>query len=609
MARNVGKDAIAESVSTRSSIADTVLAQDTAAPTQILLRAVVVEVLYDLAAFPDEDLQEMKALVSPPELLDTAPRNSIIARVITAGADKKAADAAEEVTEEETRQAIESNTAIPEKEKIGKVGVLAYPFFPPHLCMPLKPGEQVWLVTDSSDIPSKIMYWMCRITEPDHVDDVNYTHGDRKFSGSLAPKTAKEKADTASGSTSITDTSSTEGEGTKEALDKNEDGLDDRVFGFPNGTGESEGQTLSEEMAYEEIVNVSEAYRQFRTQDVPRFTKRPGDLVLQGSNNTLICLGEERGWTINDIPGESETSNATEDDESLEQKKDKVWGSIDIVAGRGRYNWRLLGEDVDTATSQDPVPTSGRVIKNTTDSEAGRAPWVEINKNPQESNNADLNSKDNPTEGDPDYFSDASRIIVSHASDVDNRFGINTPGDTLPTAIGETFGQYDLINKANENPSFIIAKSDEIRLVARKLGENDPVEGAPEINGSIRIIKEGDPTGDLATVMLLPDGTVQISGSKIILGRHPDDEGLGEENEGPGEGGSQPYVKYQQLEELLTSMMEDVQTFCDTLSRHTTPGYGAPSTEILSAASKLKSDMSARIEEIPDLQSERIFGE
>lgn len=609
MARNVGKDAIAESVSTRSSIADTVAAQDTAAPTQILLRAVVVEVLYDLAAFPDEDIQEMKALVSPPDLLDTAPRNSIIARVITAGADKKAADAKEEITEEETRQAAENNEVVPEKENIGKVGVLAYPFFPPHLCMPLKPGEQVWLVTDSSDIPSKVMYWMCRITEPDHIDDINYTHGDRKFSGSLAAKTAKDKADTASPSTSLVDTSSTNGEGQKELLDKNGDGLDDRVFGFPNGTGESEGQTLAEEFAYEDIVNVSEAYRQFRTQDVPRFTKRPGDLVLQGSNNTLICLGEERGWAAFEEPSQSETSNATKAEPEIDSRTGAACGAIDIVAGRGRYNWRMLNEEVDTATSQDPFPTSGRVIKNTTDPENGREPWVETNKNPQESNNAEVNRKDNPTEGDPDYFSDASRIMVSHASNTDERFDISLPGQTLPTPIGESFGQYDIVNKEDENPAFVIAKSDEIRLVARKLAEDSPVEGAPEINGSIRIIKEGDPTDDLATVMLLPDGTVQITGSRIILGRHPDDGGLGEENEGPGEGGSQPYVKYQQLEELLTTMMEDVQRFCNTLSRHTTPGYGAPSTEILSAASRLKSDMNARIEEIPDLQSERIFGE
>jgi hypothetical protein len=613
MASNVGKDAVSESLETRSSVADVVQQQATASPTQTLLRAVVVEVLYDLAAIPDEDIEELKSLVNVPDLVASAPRNSIIARVTTAGADKKAEVAREQVTEEEQQKADENKESIEEKDAIGKVGILAYPFFPPHLCMPLKPGEQVWLVTESPDTPSKIMYWMCRVTEPDHVDDINYTHSDRKFSGSLAPKTSKEKADAATGSSEKTDTSSSsstgQAEGEKQTFDKNEDGIDDRIFGFPNGTGEADGYTLAEEFAYEEIVNLASAYNQFRTQDVPRYTKRPGDLVLQGSNNTLICLGEERGWRHDDSPADSETSNATETEDQLTEKNGHVWGAIDIVAGRGRYNWRMLGEEVETSTSSEPLSPSARVILNSPDADQGRTAWVEVNKNPQESDNAEENRKDNPTEGDPDFFSDAARIIISHGSKTDENFNIAEIGATLPTPIGESFGQYDLVNKEGEYPSAITTKADEIRVIARKLEAGSPVEGAPEINGSIRLIKEGAPDGDLATIMLLPDGTVQITGSRIVLGRHPDDGGLGADNKGPGEGNSQPYVKYQQLEDLLTAMMKDVQTFCDTVLTHTTPGYGAPSVQLNSAANALKAAMSSRIGEIPDLQSERIFGE
>ena len=56
MAKNSGKDAVSESLNTTSSVAETVAANDTANPNQILLRAVVVEVLYDLSVFPDEDI-------------------------------------------------------------------------------------------------------------------------------------------------------------------------------------------------------------------------------------------------------------------------------------------------------------------------------------------------------------------------------------------------------------------------------------------------------------------------------------------------------------------------------------------------------------------------
>jgi hypothetical protein len=47
---------------------------------------------------------------------------------------------------------------------------------------------------------------------------------------------------------------------------------------------------------------------------VPSFSKRPGDLVLQGSNNTAICLGED-----------------------IITRKDMSSGCIDLVVGRGLH--------------------------------------------------------------------------------------------------------------------------------------------------------------------------------------------------------------------------------------------------------------------------------
>lgn len=611
MAANTGKDAVSESLSTGSSVAATVESQATAPPNQILLRAVVVEVLYDLSVFPDEDIEEMKVLIDAPDMLETAPRNSIIARVVTGGADKKAPEAQEKPTKEEQEAAVENNETIAKKEKVGEVGVLAYPFFPPHLCMPLKPGEQVWLVTDSSDVPSKVLYWMCRITEPDHVDDINYTHGDRKFVGSTAPKSSKEKADAATGdSSSLTASEGSESgqaEGEESSFDVNGDGLDDRIFGFPNGTGEGEGFTLKDETAYEDIVNIAEGYRQFRPQDVPRYTKRPGDLVIQGSNNTLICLGESRGWKNGDDPASSATSNATEDDTQIDNKLGRPQGTIDIVAGRGRYNWRVLAEEVKTETSNDPSPPTARVILNTPDATTGRPQYIEVNKNPQETDNAEKNRKDNPAEGDPDYFVDAARIIISHSSNVDEDFTIATPGETLPSIIGESFGQYDLVNREDDFPSAVVTKADEVRIIARKMLADDPVPGAPEINGSIRLIKEGVPNEDLAAILMLPDGTIQISGSRIVIGRAEADEGLAA---GPGEGGSQPYIRYSDLETVWNDLMDTLKVILEAMRDNTTPGYGAPSPQLVAAAATQLTKVQGSLRKsIETVQSERIFGE
>lgn len=617
MPRNSGKDAIAAQNSTTATTSPDTDA--TAAPTQIFKRGVVVEVIYDLSAYPEEDWEEMKTLVSPPDLLNTAPRNSIIVRLASGGADKKKPDATEEPTEEEVADAVENQEAVPEGEKLGGVGILCYPFFPPHLCFPVKPGEQVWVVSDSADIENSVQYWMCRIPDVDHVDDINYTHSDRKFVGTLAPPTTKEKADAAESAETVSDEVEADaeadaGEDTApaEMVDRNGDGIDDLIFGFPNGPGTEDAFTLKEENAYEEIVNISTAYEQFQRQSVPRFTKRPGDMVIQGSNNTLICLGTDRGWGAYvdgavQLADNKEVSNATMTEDEISAREKYAWGTIDIVAGRGRYNWRFLEGHADGV----PTWTAPRCIENTPilERDGGRIPWVEVNKNPQESGDEESNRLSYPNEGDPDFYCDAARITVSQGSAVDSNYNIDQPGETLPTLIGEE-DDYVLVTK--DYPSSVVAKADEIRLIARKFDAGVPLDSpasAPEINGTIRIIKEGLPDEDLAAIILFSNGTIQISGNKIFLGRAVDDGGLGEDNSGPGEGSSQPYVKYQQLEDLLNATMQNVQSFCDTLLGHVTPGYGAPSIQVNQAAAKLKADMSSRMSEIQNIKSERIFGE
>ena len=144
-------------------------------------------------------------------------------------------------------------------------------------------------------------------------------------------------------------------------------------------------------------------------------------------------------------------------------------------------------------------------------------------------------------------------------------------------------------------------KADEIRIIART-----DVDHA--ISGSIRIIKEGAKDDDLSAIIMQPDGLLQISAREIHLGRSSADGGL-EEGDSDAPGTSQPYVKYKQLEDLLKAVMSDIKSFCDTVSTHTTPGYGAPSPQLNSAASTLKSAMDSREGEIKNIKSVRIFGE
>ena len=128
-----------------NDISEEIRGLQTEASANVLQRAVVVEVISDLSLRDDDQWEEIRVQLANPDFLDSCPRNSIVARVITGGQDKRT-------------------------DSI----LLCYPFFPPHLCFPIKAGEQVWLINESPDDMTDIGYWMCRIPEADPIDDVNY---------------------------------------------------------------------------------------------------------------------------------------------------------------------------------------------------------------------------------------------------------------------------------------------------------------------------------------------------------------------------------------------------------------------------------------------------
>jgi hypothetical protein len=412
-------------------------------PKSIFYRAVIVEVFNDLSRLTDEKISEIQAAVSNPGLVLTAPRNSVIVRIVSGARDRK-----------------------------GSTPIVCYPFMPPYLALPAKAGEQVWVMFENEDSSTALGYWLWRIPEPDHVDDLNYTHGDRKFT-QLSQQSTSEKADSEN----------------TEAPD------------FPNGGGTSENLSLKKQDDYETIVDDSESYKDFTPAPVPRFTKRPGDSVLQGSNNTLIVLGEDRtGSSIKDEIRESA-------------------GAIDIVVGRGRFG-----------TSVPPT------IENTRGN-------VEVDKNPDLSG-----GEENPNEGDPDLINDSSRVLASMNTDGDENLGLE-----YPAIDGES------VEPVSESP-YVIVKSDEIRIVARKNTD----EG---INGSIKIVKEGTEGEDKAVIIIQPDGSILISGPKVSLGTGDTDDTqvlIGNDSD------AEHLVKGETLESRLNTLV-------DALEIHTHPTAVGPS--------------------------------
>lgn len=309
------------------------------------------------------------------------------------------------------------------------------------------------------------------------------------------------------------------------------------------------------------LSGASYSYGILPLEPVPRYAKSPGDLILQGSNNATIALTVDKGWSLSDDPAESSQSIASQSPSSYR-------GTVDIVAGRSR--------GLSTGKTSRTVPPT----------RVNRRGFSEVSKRISDYE-ATLS-----TEGDPDFHEDASRIYVTAQTEVDYNFSLYEKTPSL-FSTGEP--------PENTTGSASVIKADEIRIVARTDAEK-------EIAGSIRIVKEGSRDTDLSAIVMLPDGTVQISGNQIHIGRSSADGGL-EEGDPDAPGTSQPYVKYKQLEELLKLIIADIKSFCDTVTTHTTPGYGAPSVQINQAVSKLKSSMESRESEIPNIRSTRIFGE
>lgn len=452
---------------------------------------------------------------------------------------------------------------------------LCFPLFPSHLQMPIKIGEQVFLFVED-----KAGYWIARAPGTLSTDDANYSHNDRKFVDVINLESVIEESDTLDGSEDL-------------AIGVfNNGAIEDGKTSFPEGDGYD---TLWDNS----LLKVNSIY-----EPVPKFIKRPGDLVLQGSNNSLIVLGTHRGWPkekpsdwegdfIGDSPEVLSNSYLLNNEDLAENDNLKKQGSIDMVVGRGRYT--PVVETTSTSEGDDPLRTACRTLANERELiEADRAPSMRI-------------LDPNLCEGDPDFGYDAGRILLVQKSNSDYYFGL--PGndeDKLPSVTawsdgkagsnnvdvgtgqqdddgkydpdaGESGGRGDgAIPVAVADSSYAVIKSDEIRLIARQQEKDEQdLPEAPEINGSIKIIKEGiqdaeDGTGR-AVIMMMPDGTIMVDGPTVIIGSGgPDlDKGHGKGTQVVlGRGATEPIVLGQALKNILDQHMNDMKDMIQDLKDH-----------------------------------------
>jgi hypothetical protein len=495
-----------------------------------IFRVVVVEVIYDPDSLTEEEKNRIKRQVANPEIVDLMPPSSILGRDITNGHDLS-----------------------------DQTPSIYFPFFDSHLQLPIQPGECVSVIFDDYAFQdSTLGRWITRPSEVNQVEDLNYTHADRRYDPNILPRDA---VDTPRSPNAIP--------------------------GFPNGGGTPTTYTLYQENTtnpYDVIVSQSNAIKVSSQEPVPRWIKRPQELVLQGMNNTLISLGEDRTGPATRVTGSNQV--------------DKVGyaGTIDLVCGRGRGGIPYA-TNVEPDPSDEKTGTSPKVIRNTRQK-------LEVDKNTKRQN-----KRRNKNEGNPDFKRDAARIYVTMNSAGDKNFrtqnstnnqeGFQYPENTISPS------QPQQQNGGIGN-SYIVAKADHVRIIGRK-------ETNPTIDGTILFLREGTKDDDLAYVFL-NKGQIQLEAKEMFFG-HATTK-------------SEPYIKWTIYEQHITELKNQLKALADKLQEVTTQydiafrsslaiPYGQISS-LVAVGPTVKSNTESSVQSIKqaidtidpqDAKSLKIFGE
>jgi hypothetical protein len=402
-----------------SDISEEIEAQRGSLGVPVLHVAVVTDVLVNPKLLSEDEIGELEAETSTPELVKRAPRNSILGRIITRNQDH-----------------FDSSPRI---------------LFPMNVydAEPVKPGEHVFVFFVDYMVNDQIGYWWKRVPQPMDTDDLNFTHADRKYQHNNGLSTR------------------------------------DKFMGetppppdFVNGGEDEEQHTLSDAEAYKKINDDAKAQSMIVKEAVPRFTKRPGDKVIQGSNGARIVVGMDRTGAATDAPKPNSPT-------------------IDIVVGYG----------------QEGTPTAPTSIENSRGEQ-------ETDKTPEKTK-----KKENIREGDPDFTNDKTRIYASAKTDIDVNFELAIPG-VPPTpgnaaALGVRTDQVrvdarqDIKLRAGQS-AIIMDATGAIRIIGANtvnLGNANPLLGVARLNDDITI--DGTTDSGMISFMAYAISTFEAIGTAL----------------------------------------------------------------------------------------------
>lgn len=209
-----------------------------------------------------------------------------------------------------------------------KPPVICYPFFP-HLSLPIKPGEHVWLLKDEF-FGRDMYYWLSRKTGVKQTEDINYTHAERfAFIDEKLIKNDVSNSTQSSGNLFEHDSA------TSELKDGNYIAYDNPDYShLPAGINNNV------------IVSDSFTYRQeFTAEPVPPVRRKCGDALLLGSNNAMVHLTTEK-FKPNELDKKEFTGQASSTKEPIPGRR-PLSPAIDLCVGRKKEELTLLKNNQD----------------------------------------------------------------------------------------------------------------------------------------------------------------------------------------------------------------------------------------------------------------------
>lgn len=521
----------------------------------MICRAVVERVLEDPRSMSQEQLLALCGIVANPgSVSSNLAENSVVAMVVSDSI----------------------SNAIPTR-------LLVTPLYSSHLMLPITPGEHIQVIFDDF-----YRYgfagnarWISRMPESVYVEDLGFTHSDRRFSqefGAVRPVAANSAAQQQAARPSYTFPNG---------------GETPPTLTLPAGSGTSAGSQAASALSvnpYQAIYLRASGSQISTFEVVPRWAKRSSELVIQGATNAMIMLGKDRN-SPRGLSG------------SYDQKS--YSGTIDMVVGRGRYR-------------RSPSNLEGSTNSATAESGAAcflTSPTVVTNsRGLREAAHSSYEQSLNPNDGNPDFCRDAARVYISQRTPADFTFRIQPtttgrPDDAMqPEGINYSPAALHPLPQrflsATDNTvtehgnSYFVGKADNVRLVARRSLPSDQLissNSIPAYSGSILLLKEGknrspeDPNAQtaasdhLAYLFISPEGRVQIDGMQIFLGGAasgkgqfpPPDmpgstDGFSSSGLSPGSSndfaGPEPYIKWSEFKKVVEGLQNQINNLHDALS-------------------------------------------